>query len=38
MTPNSVLLDTSVVIRHFRDATALADKLAAYEGLTLLLW
>ena len=35
MTPNSVLLDTSVVIRHFRDANALADKLAAYEELYL---
>ena len=35
MSPNSVLLDTSVVIRHFRDANALADKLAAYEELYL---
>jgi tRNA(fMet)-specific endonuclease VapC len=35
MSPNSVLLDTSVVIRHFRDASALADKLAAYEELYL---
>ena len=31
MTPNSVLLDSSVVICHFRDANAVADKLAAYE-------
>jgi tRNA(fMet)-specific endonuclease VapC len=35
MTPNSVLLDTSVVIRHFRDANALSGKLAAYEELYL---
>jgi tRNA(fMet)-specific endonuclease VapC len=35
MAPNSVRLDTSVVIRHFRDATALVGKLAAYEELYL---
>ena len=35
MAPNSVLLDTSVVIRHFRDANALAVQLAAYEELYL---
>jgi len=35
MSPSSVLLDTSVVIRHFRDANALADKLASYEELYL---
>ena len=35
MSPNSVLLDTSVVVRHFRDATALADKLASFEELYL---
>lgn len=31
----SVLLDTSVVVRHFRDGTALVQKLAAYEELYL---
>jgi tRNA(fMet)-specific endonuclease VapC len=35
MTPNSVLLDSSVVIRHFRDAKAIAAKLTAYEELYL---
>jgi tRNA(fMet)-specific endonuclease VapC len=35
MTPNSVLLDSSVVIRHFRDSRELAAKLAAYEELYL---
>jgi tRNA(fMet)-specific endonuclease VapC len=35
MIGNSVLLDTSIVVRHFRDATALADKLSAYEELYL---
>jgi len=32
---NSVLLDTSVVVRHFRDSNALASKLAAYEEIYL---
>ncbi len=32
---NQVLLDTSVVIRHFRDATALSEKLDDYEELYL---
>lgn len=32
---NSVLLDTSVVVRHFRDGNAMASKLAAYEELYL---
>jgi len=32
---NSVLLDTSVVIRHFRDSNALASKLTAYEEIYL---
>jgi len=32
---NSVLLDTSVVVRHFRDGNALAGKLDAYEELYL---
>jgi tRNA(fMet)-specific endonuclease VapC len=32
---NSVLLDTNVVVRHFRNATPLADQLAAYEELYL---
>ena len=35
MTGNSLLLDTCVVVKHFRDATAVADKLAAYEDLYL---
>jgi len=33
MTENSVLLDSSVIVRHFRNATALSDKLATYEEL-----
>jgi len=33
MTGNSVLLDSSVIVRHFRNATALSDKLAACEEL-----
>lgn len=33
MIGNSVLLDSSVVVRHFRDATALCDKLASYEEI-----
>ncbi len=33
MTGSSVLLDSSVIVRHFRNATALSDKLAAYEEL-----
>jgi len=33
MTGNSVLLDSRVIVRHFRDAAALSDKLAAYEEL-----
>jgi tRNA(fMet)-specific endonuclease VapC len=33
MTGNSVLLDSSVIVRHFRDAAALSEKLAAYEEL-----
>ncbi len=32
---NGVLLDTSVVVRHFRDASALAGKLDDYEELYL---
>ena len=32
---NSVLLDTSVVVRHFRDAAGLSEKLAAYEEIYL---
>ena len=32
---NSVLLDTSVVVRHFRAGEAMAAKLAAYEDLYL---
>jgi len=35
MNGNSLLLDTSVVVKHFRDATAVADKLAGYEDLYL---
>ena len=35
MTGNSLLLDTCVVVKHFRDAAAVADKLAAYEDLYL---
>jgi tRNA(fMet)-specific endonuclease VapC len=31
----SVLLDTSVVVRHFRDGNALASNLAAFEELYL---
>jgi tRNA(fMet)-specific endonuclease VapC len=30
---NSVLLDSSIIVRHFRDAHALADKLASYDEL-----
>ena len=33
MTGNSVLLDSSVIVRHFRNAAAVADKLADYEEL-----
>jgi tRNA(fMet)-specific endonuclease VapC len=33
MTGGSVLLDSSVIVRHFRDAAALSGKLAAYEEL-----
>ncbi len=33
--PNSVLLDSSIVIRHFRDAHSVAAKLAAYEKIYL---
>jgi hypothetical protein len=32
---NSVLLDTSVVVRHFRDGGALAGRLDTYEELYL---
>ena len=32
---NSVLLDTSIVVRHFRDRNALAGKLDAYKELYL---
>jgi tRNA(fMet)-specific endonuclease VapC len=32
---NGVLLDTSVVVRHFRDANALASKLVAYQEIYL---
>ena len=36
MTPSDgVLLDTSVVVRHFRDGSVLAGKLKAYEELYL---
>lgn len=35
MTGNSALLDTSIVVRHFRDGSAVAGKLAAYEELYL---
>lgn len=35
MPGNSLLLDSCVVIKHFRDATAVADKLAAFEDLYL---
>ncbi len=35
MTSNSVLLDSSVVIRHFRDVRSLSAKLAAYNELYL---
>jgi predicted nucleic acid-binding protein len=31
----SVLLDTSVVVRHFRDGNALSSQLAAFEELYL---
>lgn len=33
MTGSSVLLDSSVIVRHFRDAAAVSGKLAAYEEL-----
>lgn len=33
MTGSSVLLDSSVIVRHFRDASALAEKLASFEDL-----
>ena len=32
---NSLLLDTSVVVKHFRYPTAVVDKLAEYEELYL---
>jgi tRNA(fMet)-specific endonuclease VapC len=32
---NSVLLDTSVVIRHFRDAGTLSERLSDYDELYL---
>jgi predicted nucleic acid-binding protein len=32
---NSLLLDTSVVVKHFRDPTAMVDRLADYEELYL---
>jgi len=35
MNGNSLLLDTCVVVKHFRDAAAVADKLVAYEDLYL---
>jgi len=35
MTGNSVLLDTSIVVRHFRDAAAMVERLAGYEELYL---
>ena len=35
MSGNSLLLDTCVVVKHFRDATAVANKLAGYEYLYL---
>lgn len=35
MPGNSLLLDTSVVVRHFRDATAMAGKLAGFDDLFL---
>lgn len=35
MPGNSLLLDTSVVVKHFRDATVMAGKLAGYEYLFL---
>lgn len=35
MTPKAVLLDSSAVIKHFRDANALAVQLAACEELYL---
>src|SRR5258708_5701255 len=35
MLGNSLLLDTSVVVKHFRDPTAVVDKLAEYEELYL---
>ena len=35
MPGRSVVLDTTVVVRHFRDGRALAEKFAAYEELYL---
>ena len=32
---NSLLLDTNVVVRHFRDAASMTEKLAGYEYLYL---
>jgi tRNA(fMet)-specific endonuclease VapC len=31
MSGNNVLLDTSVVVRHFRDATSMASQIGAFE-------
>lgn len=33
MIGNSVLLDTSVIVRHLRDSTAIHDKLANYDEI-----
>ncbi|MFZ4777037.1 MAG: type II toxin-antitoxin system VapC family toxin, partial [Terrimicrobiaceae bacterium] len=33
MTGNSVLLDSSVIVRHFRNSDAVSKKLAAFEEL-----
>lgn len=33
MTGNSVLLDSSVIVRHFRDSSALSEKLSAFDEL-----
>ena len=35
MPGNSLILDTSVVVKHFRNATAVTGKLAGYEDLFL---
>jgi tRNA(fMet)-specific endonuclease VapC len=35
MASNSILLDSSIVIRHFRDALAVAERLAFYDELYL---